>query len=185
MRKIYIITGKWKYKSIYVINHNKLKPTMNFIRANLFNWLTNNLHMMKCLDCFAGTGSLSLEALSRNALSATLIENNYHIFIQLKKNIMSFNKINISLIYDNIINFISYTSETFDLVFIDPPFNINNTLLSQVCMLLEKHACLNPNALIYIEYMANSKNLFLPSNWIKYREKQFSYVTYALYKKNN
>ncbi|QJC33935.1 16S rRNA (guanine(966)-N(2))-methyltransferase RsmD [Enterobacteriaceae endosymbiont of Donacia cinerea] len=183
--KINIISGKWKGKKIKVINNKILKPTMCFIRENLFNWLMkNHLHMFISLDCYAGTGILSLEALSRNILFATLIENNKKIFQQLKKNIFLLKIQNISLIYQNTINFLSKKSNIqYNLVFIDPPFCEKNILLQKTCILLEKNNWLKNNAKIFIEYKTKSKKIFLPKNWIKYREKKFGIVTYLLYKR--
>ncbi|QJC31487.1 16S rRNA (guanine(966)-N(2))-methyltransferase RsmD [Enterobacteriaceae endosymbiont of Donacia tomentosa] len=181
INSIYIISGKWKGKKIYVINNFLLKPTMNFIRQNLFNWIIKeDIHMFKCLDCYAGTGSLSFEALSRNAFSATLIENNYKIFQQLKKNIFLLKIKNIFLIYKNTLDFLSKKGVQHDLIFVDPPFCQKNFLLEQTCFLLEKNNWLKKNARIYIEYKTKSKNVTLPKNWMIYRKKKFSIVTYAL-----
>ncbi|QJC37160.1 16S rRNA (guanine(966)-N(2))-methyltransferase RsmD [Enterobacteriaceae endosymbiont of Donacia thalassina] len=182
---INIISGKWKGKKIKVINNKILKPTMCFIRENLFNWLmSNNLYMFKCLDCYAGTGILSFEALSRNALFATLIENNKKIFQQLKKNIFLLKIKNINLLYKNTLNFLSKKSNIkYDLVFIDPPFCKENILLQKTCILLEKNNWLKNNAIIFIELKTGSNNIFLPKNWLKYRKKKFGIVTYFLYKK--
>lgn len=182
---INIISGKWKGKKIKVINNKNLKPTMCFIRENLFNWLMkNNLYNLKCLDCYAGTGILGFEAISRNALLATLIENNKKIFQQLKKNIYLLKTKNIFLIYNNTLNFLSKKSNIkYDLVFIDPPFCKKNILLQKTCMLLEKNNWLTNNAKIFIEYNKKSNNFFLPKNWVKYRQKTFGIVKYILYQK--
>ncbi|QJC37571.1 16S rRNA (guanine(966)-N(2))-methyltransferase RsmD [Enterobacteriaceae endosymbiont of Donacia bicoloricornis] len=182
---INIISGKWKGKKIKVINNKILKPTMCFIRENLFNWLMkNNLYKLKCLDCYAGTGILSFEALSRNALLATLIENNKKIFQQLKQNVYLLKIKNIFLIYNNTLNFLAQKSNIqYDLVFVDPPFCKKNILLQKTCILLEKNNWLTNNAKIFIEYKKKSNKFFLPKNWIKYKKKTFGIVTYLLYQK--
>ncbi|QJC36339.1 16S rRNA (guanine(966)-N(2))-methyltransferase RsmD [Enterobacteriaceae endosymbiont of Donacia simplex] len=182
---INITSGKWKGKKIKVIDNKILKPTMCFIRENLFNWLMkNDLHLFNCLDCYAGTGILSFEAFSRNILFATLIENNKKIFQQLKKNIFLLKIQNISLIYKNTLKFLSKKSNIeYDLIFIDPPFCKKNILLQKTCILLEKNNWLKNNANIFIEYKTKSNKIFLPKNWIKYREKRFGIVTYLLCKR--
>ncbi|QJC30658.1 16S rRNA (guanine(966)-N(2))-methyltransferase RsmD [Enterobacteriaceae endosymbiont of Macroplea appendiculata] len=180
--KIYILAGKWKYKKI-TIHNTHIRPTMHFIRETLFNWLINDISMLNCLDCFAGSGILSLEALSRNACSATLIENNIFHFKKLQQNISLFKNINIKLIYGHTLHILSTISQKFNLIFIDPPFSKDNFLLQTTCFLLEKYCCLNNNAYIYLEYMTSSKPVLLPYNWIQYRKKTFGSVTYALYKK--
>ncbi|QJC35524.1 16S rRNA (guanine(966)-N(2))-methyltransferase RsmD [Enterobacteriaceae endosymbiont of Donacia sparganii] len=182
---INIISGKWKGKKIKVINNKILKPTMNFIRENLFNWIMNDIGMLSCLDCYAGTGILSFEALSRNAFFATLLENNKKIFQQLKKNTYLLKIKNISLNYKNTLNFLSNKSKIqYDLVFIDPPFCKKNILLQKTCFLLEKNNWLKNHTKIFLEYETKSNDFFLPKNWIKYRKKKFGIVTYLLYKRN-
>ncbi|QJC33127.1 16S rRNA (guanine(966)-N(2))-methyltransferase RsmD [Enterobacteriaceae endosymbiont of Donacia clavipes] len=184
LNKVNIISGKWKSKKINVINTKILRPTMSFIRHNLFNWIMNDIHMLTCLDCYAGTGILSFEALSRNAYSATLLENNKKIFKQIKKNIFLLKIKNIFLIYKNTLNFLSKKATIkYDLVFIDPPFCKKNILLYKTCILLEKNNWLKNNAKIFIQYKSKSQNFFLPKNWIIYRKKKFSIVTYILCKK--
>ncbi|QJC34752.1 16S rRNA (guanine(966)-N(2))-methyltransferase RsmD [Enterobacteriaceae endosymbiont of Donacia piscatrix] len=178
-----IIAGKWKNKKIKVVNNKILKPTMNFIRENLFNWIMND-NYFNCLDCYAGTGILSFEAISRkNIYSATLIENNKKIFQQLKKNIYFLTKKNISLIFNNTIKVLSKKSNIqYDLIFIDPPFCQKNILLEKTCILLEKNNWLKNNTKIFIQYKNKSKKLFLSKKWIKYRQNKFGIVTYLLYR---
>ncbi|QJC28897.1 16S rRNA (guanine(966)-N(2))-methyltransferase RsmD [Enterobacteriaceae endosymbiont of Plateumaris rustica] len=185
MNKINIISGKWKGKKIYVIKNKNLRPTMNFIRKDLFNWLYKEIYMLKCLDCYAGTGALSFEALSRNALSSTVIENNLKIFQQLKKNSVLLQTKKLILIYENTLNYLSKRGKQYDLVFIDPPFSYKNILIKKTCILLEKNNWLKKNAFIYLEYKSNSTKIVLPKNWILYRKKKLSIVNYELYKRNN
>ncbi|QJC34349.1 16S rRNA (guanine(966)-N(2))-methyltransferase RsmD [Enterobacteriaceae endosymbiont of Donacia crassipes] len=183
LNKISIIAGKWKNKKIKVINNKILKPTMNFIRENLFNWIMNDTYL-NCLDCYAGTGILSFEAISRkNIYSATLIENNKKIFQQLKKNIYFLTENNISLIFDNTLKVLSKKSNIqYDLIFIDPPFCQKNILLEKTCMLLENNNWLKNNTKVFIQYKTKSNKLFLSKKWIKYRQNKFGIVTYLLYK---
>ncbi|QJC32316.1 16S rRNA (guanine(966)-N(2))-methyltransferase RsmD [Enterobacteriaceae endosymbiont of Donacia dentata] len=181
---INIISGQLKGKKINVINHKILRPTMNFIRHNLFNWIMNDIYMSKCLDCYAGTGILSFESLSRNAHSATLLENNKKIFKELKKNIFLLKIKNIFLLYKNTLNFLSQKSIIqYDLIFIDPPFCKNNILLQKTCILLEKNNWLKNNSKIFIQYKSKSKTFTLPENWIIYRKKKFGIARYLLCKK--
>ncbi|QJC29788.1 16S rRNA (guanine(966)-N(2))-methyltransferase RsmD [Enterobacteriaceae endosymbiont of Plateumaris sericea] len=185
MNKINIISGKWKGKKIYVIKNKNLRPTMNFIRENLFNWLSKKIYMLKCLDCYAGSGALSFEALSRNALSSTLIENNLKIFQQLKKNSLLLQAKNSILIYKNTLDYLSKSGKKYDLIFIDPPFSNKNILIKKTCFLLENNNWLEKNALIYIEYKSISTKIILPKNWFLYRKKKLSIVNYELYIRNN
>ncbi|MGP1932158.1 MAG: RsmD family RNA methyltransferase, partial [Arsenophonus sp. ET-DL12-MAG3] len=71
--QIRIIGGKWRGHKLSVFNYEDLRPTTNKIRETLFNWLIPIIEGAHCFDCFAGSGALSIEALSRYAASATLI----------------------------------------------------------------------------------------------------------------
>lgn len=84
-KKIRIIGGKWKRQKIKVIPNKNIRPTTDRMRETLFNWLNNKIVGSKCLDCYAGSGILSLEAISRNANFVTLLDSKYDIYKNLKK----------------------------------------------------------------------------------------------------
>ena len=72
--KVYIISGKLKGRKLSFKNSLNIRPTTNRIRETLFNWLSKYVENSHCLDCFAGSGALGLEAISRNAKFVTLLE---------------------------------------------------------------------------------------------------------------
>lgn len=186
--KIRIIGGKWKNYKIYLLKNNPyLKPTTSKARKTLFNWLNNNYKLFNyhnCLDCYTGSGALSLEAMSFHAKYATCLELNKTIALKLKKNIKRLKIKNIKVIVTNSNLWLSRKNneKSYDLVFIDPPFS-NFNLLNNTINLLEKNQWLSKKSFIYIEY-SSSKTPKIPSSWELYRKKATKSIIYALYLRN-
>ena len=135
-----ITTGKYKFKEIKSIKNNKLRPTSNKIRNAVFNILVNRYELIKwsthehLLDAFSGTGVIALEGFSRNIAKATLIESDYLIFENLKKNIKSFNLIKkVKLINTDFFS-IKLSKNEYSIVYLDPPYlsNYNNLAIKKI-----------------------------------------------------
>src|SRR5699024_5720375 len=69
-----IIGGQWRSRRVEIATADGLRPTPDRVRETLFNWLAPRIEGARCLDLFAGTGALGLEALSRGAAQVTFIE---------------------------------------------------------------------------------------------------------------
>ena len=82
--QIRIIAGQWRGRKLPVPDSPGLRPTTDRIRETLFNWLAPYIVDARCLDCFAGSGALAIEALSRYAASATLLEKDRAVAHQLQ-----------------------------------------------------------------------------------------------------
>ncbi|BGI51214.1 MAG: 16S rRNA (guanine(966)-N(2))-methyltransferase [Arsenophonus endosymbiont of Ceratovacuna japonica] len=180
--KIRIISGKWKGYKLTILNNNNLRPTTNKMRETLFNWLMPVIQGAKCLDCFAGSGALSIEALSRNASLATLIELEPLTIMQLTNNLLKLGIKNIEIINNNVLNYLTQqVTITYDIIFLDPPFRKN--LLQQTILLLEQNGWLTKKCWIYIEAEVEAINnlTILPTNWILYRKKITNNAIYCLY----
>ena len=72
--RLRIVAGKWRSRLLPVANEPGLRPTSERIRETLFNWLAPVIEGARCLDLFAGTGALGLEALSRGASAVMFVE---------------------------------------------------------------------------------------------------------------
>lgn len=168
---IRIIGGKWRGRKLPVLDHNGLRPTTDRVKETLFNWLMPIIHDASCLDCFAGSGSLGLEALSRGAKQVILIEKNRAVAQQLEKNVQLLQASNIQVSNCDTLDWLAKDADQqFDLVFIDPPFH--QQLVGLTIQSLENNRWLNSGAHIYIETEKNGLlNNQLPSNWRLHREK--------------
>ncbi|BAP58478.1 16S rRNA (guanine(966)-N(2))-methyltransferase RsmD [Candidatus Tachikawaea gelatinosa] len=184
--KIRIIGGKWKNKKISVINNQELRPTSNRMRETLFNWLMPYIDKAFCLDCYAGTGALGLEAISRNAQHVTFLELQEKIFKILIENIKEIKaeKYIIANKTDTIYWLSNKSNYRYDIIFIDPPFLKN--LLKKTIDFLEKNHWLSDKAIIYIESKKekiNEYNFNIPKNWLLQHKKSMGNVTCFLYEK--
>jgi 16S rRNA (guanine966-N2)-methyltransferase len=115
----------------------------------LFNWLQPVIDGASCLDLFAGTGALGLEALSRGAEHVVMVENDPVLIKQLSENIKTLEAAAARLETGDALNWLKANSGKFDLVFLDPPFG--HGLIQKSCDLLRETDCLKPQASIYIE----------------------------------
>lgn len=136
-KKIRIIGGAWRSRLIKVIDAPGLRPTTDRVRETLFNWLGQNLDGLRCLDVFAGAGALGFEALSRGASMVSLIERDKTAFANLRANLTDLQSFpvdaSIDLVQGDGVGFLKrQASASWDLVFLDPPFNDRVALDSSV-----------------------------------------------------
>lgn len=177
--QIRIIGGQWRGRKLPVPESPGLRPTTDRVRETLFNWLSPTIVDAKCLDCFAGSGALGLEALSRYAANATLLEMERGVAQQLQKNLATLKASNGKVVNTNTLAFLAQTGTPHDIVFVDPPFR--KGLLEETLKLLESNGWLNDEALIYIESEVENGLPPVPASWHLYREKVAGQVAYRLY----
>ncbi|GAB7259482.1 16S rRNA (guanine(966)-N(2))-methyltransferase [Dickeya ananatis] len=158
-----------------------LRPTTDRVRETLFNWLAPVIAHSRCLDCFAGSGALGLEALSRAAAHATLLEAERNVARQLTQNLALLRADNAEVVNTDTLQWLAKPSSAlpFDVVFLDPPFR--RGLLDDTLRLLETGDWLAEEAWIYIETEAENRMLAIPPTWSLHREKTAGQVSYRLY----
>ena len=175
-----IIGGLWRGRKLNFPDVDGLRPTGDRIRETLFNWLAPDIQGAHCLDLFAGSGALGLEALSRGAKSSLLLEKHPAVAAQLRSNLQLLKAENgrveqvDSLLWLNS----AQVSHRFDIVFIDPPFALG--LWNAIVTALENRNWLADETVIYLEAPRDTQ-LQLPANWQLHRDKQAGQVSYRLY----
>ena len=136
----------------------------------------------RCLDLFAGSGALGLEALSRGAAQLTFIDLSSTATRFLETNLQRLNCENAKVIQDDSLiwlkNAATKRNERFDIVFIDPPFE--DGLVTKSCEILEKSGIMTPRSMIYVEHKVNQSPIF-PLSWHQYRTKRAGNVCYSLF----
>lgn len=177
--QIRIIGGQWRGRKLLVPDSPGLRPTTDRVRETLFNWLAPSMVDARCLDCFAGSGALGLEALSRYAASATLLEMERHVAQQLQKNLATLKAEHGKVVNTNTLTYLNQSGTPHDVVFIDPPFR--KGLLEETLNLLETNGWLADSALIYVESEVENGMPPVPANWDLHREKIAGQVAYRLY----
>ena len=150
MSSIKIVSGFLGGRLIKTIRNKNLKPTPARVREQIFSWLRPMKEDVVCLDLFAGSGSLGIEALSNGAKKVVFIEQNQELYNTLYKNCEQLSILDkVKLHKQSAENYVRRTRDAvFDLVFLDPPFNKNyvNSLLPKIISDFSK-----AGTLIYIE----------------------------------
>ena len=177
--QIRIIGGQWRGRKLPVPDSPGLRPTTDRVRETLFNWLAPSMVDARCLDCFAGSGALGLEALSRYAASTTLLEMERHVAQQLQKNLATLKAEHGKVVNTNTLTYLNQSGTPHDVVFVDPPFR--KGLLEETLNLLETNGWLADSALIYVESEVENGMPPVPANWDLHREKIAGQVAYRLY----
>ena len=176
---IRIIGGKFRGKKIPFANIDGLRPTPDRVKETLFNWLMHDIRGANCLDAFAGSGALGLEAFSRGAETVTFIEASSIVYDGLKKIIQSFSEKSMTVVNTDVRLFLQKTSLIFDIIFLDPPFCSN--YLEESINALQLLPCLKQSGLLYIE---SDKNHVLDAkHWREIKSKKAGQVFYSLYEK--
>jgi len=177
--QIRIIGGQWRGRKLPVLDKDGLRPTTDRVKETLFNWLAPDMVNARCLDCFAGSGSLGFEALSRHASEVVLIEQNRQVAQQLSANAALLNTTQATIVNDDTLIWLNRVGSAFDIVFVDPPFR--KDILNHTIALLEQRGWLSNDAMIYIECEVEHQHLNVPINWHLHREKVAGQVAYRLY----
>ena len=177
--QIRIIGGQWRGRKLPVPDSPGLRPTTDRVRETLFNWLAPSMVDARCLDCFAGSGALGLEALSRYAASTTLLEMERHVAQQLQKNLATLKAEHGKVVNTNTLTYLNQSGTPHDVVFVDPPFR--KGLLEETLNLLEVNGWLADGALIYVESEVENGLPPVPASWSLHREKIAGQVAYRLY----
>ena len=177
--RLRIVAGKWRSRLLPVIDAPGLRPTSERIRETLFNWLGPGIEGAQCLDLFAGTGALGIEALSRGAKKLLFVEKSASVAAAIRKNLGDLEATNAEVVHDEAVNFLNKTDpQSFDIVFLDPPFDMD--LLAKSCGLLQEKGWLAANAIIYLEQSKGRENPVLPAGWVISHEKVAGKVSYSL-----
>ena len=175
-----IIGGQWRGRKLSFPAVDGLRPTGDRIRETLFNWLAPELPGARCLDLFAGSGALGLEALSRGAGYSLLLERDPSAAQALRANLQLLKAEAGQLVQGDSLGWLRQGNREgkFDLVFIDPPFSLN--LWAEVIALLEQGEWLADEATIYLE-APREQLIITPPHWQLHRDKQAGQVSYRLY----
>jgi 16S rRNA (guanine966-N2)-methyltransferase len=180
--RLRIVAGNWRSRLLDIADVEGLRPTPERVRETLFNWLAPRLPGARCLDLFAGTGALGLEALSRGAAAVDFVERSAVAARQLEENISVLDTIGARVHRQDAFDFLRGTrSGPYDIVFLDPPFAAD--LLDETCRLLARHHLLAEGGLVYLEMERSQDEPALPHGWQVEKNKTAGTVRYMLARK--
>jgi 16S rRNA (guanine966-N2)-methyltransferase len=122
--EVRIIGGRWKRTKLAVVDRPGLRPTPDRVRETLFNWLGQDLTGWRCVDAFAGTGALGLEAASRGAAHVLLVEQDPQLVDRLRAMQAKLAATEVKIERGNGLSALSALAPgSIDLVLLDPPFD--------------------------------------------------------------
>lgn len=178
--QVRIIGGKWRGHKLAVLTSVGLRPTTDRIKETLFNWLMNHVADANCLDCFAGSGNLGFEALSRGAASLICLEKNHQAVQQIEQNAKLLPSAQINILETETLMYLRHAQPiAMDIIFIDPPYA--DGLVLPTIHLLEERGWLAPQSWIYIETERRLEALEMPNNWQLHHKKFTKKISYSLY----
>ncbi|NDV46162.1 16S rRNA (guanine(966)-N(2))-methyltransferase RsmD [Paludibacter sp. 221] len=151
-----IVSGKYKGRRISPPNNITARPTTDFAKEGLFNLLSNQLDFedINALDLFAGTGSISLELISRECKSVTAVELNEKHYAFIKKTCSELKVDNLLLLKTDVFKFIKKTHAKYDLIFADPPYDLRE--LTAIPDMIFERDILSENGLFVLEHSAKN-----------------------------
>ena len=179
-----IIGGQWRGRKLRFPPLPGLRPSPDRVRETLFNWLAPEIAGARCLDLFAGSGALGLEALSRGAGYCHFVDSASAAIQRIQQHLTLLSCSDANASATNAAQWLRSNpapSTPFNVVFLDPPFRQN--LLGDCCALLESERWLAPDALIYLEAGVDEVLPPLPSNWSVHRDKKAGQVAYRLFRR--
>lgn len=175
-----IIGGQWRGRKLRFPSLPGLRPSPDRVRETLFNWLAPEISGARCLDLFAGSGALGLEALSRGAGFCQFLDSAMPAAERIESHLTLLSCRDAQTYCGDALQWLRQPSRTpFNMVFLDPPFR--QDFLNTCCALLDANGWLAERAWIYIESGADEPPPSVPERWLPHRDKRAGQVAYRLY----
>jgi len=174
-----IISGKYKGRRISPPSNITARPTTDFAKEGLFNILNNQIDFegIDVLDLFAGTGSISIEFVSRDCNSVISIEQNDRHCAFIRKICTDLKIDNLSLMKADVFKFITSCHSQFDMIFADPPYDLEQ--LPEIPDLIFKHNLLKADGLFVMEHSSKT-NFEKHPNFVEHRH--YGNVNFSFFK---
>jgi 16S rRNA (guanine966-N2)-methyltransferase len=178
-----IIGGIWRGRRVHFPDMPALRPTPDRVRETLFNWLQHSLEGTRCLDLFAGSGALGLEALSRGAAEVVFVEQFPAASRSLQEQLTRLGGAGKGRVMEmGAARFLRSAPKPFDVVFLDPPFGTD--ALAEYIPMLDGGDWLKVGGLVYLENERTAGAPTLPDHWELLKSKSAGEVGYHLARKN-
>jgi len=149
-----IVAGYLKGRRIHLPKNINIRPTTDFAKESLFNIINNRINFdeLEVLDLFSGTGSISYEFVSRGVKDVIAVEKNFKCINFIKTNIEHLKISNIKTVKMTVLDFLDICTKQFDIIFADPPYDINN--IEKIIQLVHERKLLKPEGFLVLEHAA-------------------------------
>jgi 16S rRNA (guanine966-N2)-methyltransferase len=182
-RRLRIIAGRWRGRR-WQFPTGEIRPTGDRVRETLFNWLQGRVGGRRCLDLYAGSGALGLEALSRGAAHCVFVDQNEQVIAGLGDVLREWAAGSelVELARSSAAHYLARPAQAFGLVFLDPPYGGDE--LGRAIARLESGGWLAGDSLIYVEHPRSALPVALPASWQALRSGTAGAVGYDLYQRS-
>ena len=178
-----IIGGGWRGRRVNFPALPGLRPTPDRVRETLFNWLQHDIAGARCLDLFAGSGALGLEALSRGAKELVFVEQAVAASRVLQEQLIRLGGAGKGQVVEmGAARYLRSPPRPFDIVFLDPPFG--RDALAEYVPMLDAGQWLKVGALVYLENQKTEGVPAMPAHWQLLKSKSAGEVGYHLARVN-
>ena len=152
-----IIAGRLKGRKLKNFKASHLRPTTDRVKETVFNKLMAYVSEARVLDLFAGTGNLSIEALSRGAREVVAVENSKQSLSIISSNLKELGVVSgIKVVPKGVLPFLaSYDGPSFDIILVDPPFT--EKMAHEVMLSLVKSSVLGDESIVMIEASSHER----------------------------
>lgn len=153
-----IISGKHKGRRITAPKNLPVRPTTDMSKESLFNILNNhfNFNGLKVLDLFSGTGNISYEFASRGSGPITSVDGDMGCVNFIKKTATELD-LDISAIKSDVFSFLERNKTTYDIIFADPPYNLDQKEFEKVIQLIFDNELLDEEGMLIVEHSKHTK----------------------------
>jgi 16S rRNA (guanine966-N2)-methyltransferase len=173
-----IIGGEWRGRKIHFPPVQAIRPTPDRVRETVFNWLQGVTPGSRCLDLYAGSGALGLEALSRGAREVVFVDVEPAVVRHIGDTLRNLGCDRARTVRADAAGFLAQPAMPFDVIFLDPPFAA--PFLSDICQRIEAGGWLKEGGLVYIESPSAAGEPVLPPGWTLLKSKRAGEVGYHL-----
>ncbi len=152
-----IVAGKYRGKKLLSPLDINTRPTLDKTKESIFNIIGEKIVDSVCLDLFAGSGALGIEAISRGAKTVCLNDNHKEAIKIIKANIDSLKNLSsdVYISFKDYNVFLSDDSRKYDIVFLDPPYSMKIVNEIIACLVIKNK--LNDNSIIVVETLKEDK----------------------------
>jgi 16S rRNA (guanine966-N2)-methyltransferase len=180
-RTLRIIAGHWRGRK-FRFPEGEIRPTPDRVRETLFNWLRDRIDGARCLDLYAGSGALGLEALSRGAASVVFVEQQRSVADSLRKLLQDWGATGAQVLCQQARDYLPTVpgNGRFDVVFLDPPFAASSAGELSAALSALASGGLAPTARIYVEHSKSDAKLWSEGAWRELRTGTAGEVRYHL-----
>lgn len=175
-----VITGSARGRRLITLEGEDVRPTTDRVKEAMFSAVQFEVEGRQVLDLFAGSGQMAVEALSRGAARAVLVDAAKASLAVAEKNLTSTGlRDRAVLVNADFLSYLASCRERFDLVFLDPPYRTG--LLQRALPLVEQH--MNPGGTILCEHPLGEEMPEVVGSFVQYRSHKYGKIQVTLYRR--